>query len=291
MNNQPINLHVKEPILLIDFLIKQQGVSRNAAKSLLTHRQVLVDKVITSRATAELKIGQQVQITRKGHKEFHNRMLNIIYEDNFILIVDKHEGLLSMATARQRETTAHSILNEYVQRTNRRSRVFIVHRLDRETSGLMIFAKDEKTKITLQDNWHNIVTDRRYVAVVSGSMEKDNGTVVSWLKDNKVFITYSSISDNGGERAITHYQTIKRTPEFSLVELKLETGRKNQIRVHMQDLNHPVVGDAKYGNGDNPINRLALHAFKIEFYHPITHELLKFETPYPPLFKKLFNKK
>jgi 23S rRNA pseudouridine1911/1915/1917 synthase len=134
------------------------------------------------------------------------------------------------------------------------------------------------------------VTDRRYVAVVSGDMENDEGTVTSWLKDNKVFVTYSSMSNNGGDKAITNYKVIKRANGYSLVELELETGRKNQIRVHMQDLHHPVVGDVKYGDGVNPIGRLALHAFKLCFYHPVTKELMKFETPYPSDFKKLFNK-
>jgi 23S rRNA pseudouridine1911/1915/1917 synthase len=213
-----------------------------------------------------------------------------VYEDAYLLVVDKREGLLSIATDRQRERTAYSILTEYVQRSARQHRIFIVHRLDRDTSGLMVFAKDEKTKRTLQDNWERIVTDRRYVAVVSGDMENDEGTVTSWLKDNKVFVTYSSMSNNGGDKAITNYKVIKRANGYSLVELELETGRKNQIRVHMQDLHHPVVGDVKYGDGVNPIGRLALHAFKLCFYHPVTKELMKFETPYPSDFKKLFNK-
>ena len=125
------------------------------------------------------------------------------------------------------------------------------------------------------------------MAVVSGEVEKNNGTITSWLKDNKVYVTYSSLSNNGGDKAITHYTVIRRANGYSLVELELETGRKNQIRVHMKDLGHPVVGDTKYGNGDDPLRRLALHAFKLWFYHPVTGELMKFETPYPSSFKNL----
>ena len=210
----------------------------------------------------------------------------------YIIVIEKMQGLLSVNTDRQKERTAYTILNEYVQRSGKQHRVHIVHRLDRDTSGLMMFAKDEKTQRTLRDNWHDIVTDRRYVAVVVGEMEKDAGNVVSWLTDRKLYV-YSSPTDDGGQESITHYRTIKRANGYSLVELNLETGRKNQIRVHMQDLGHPLIGDGRYGidGGPNPLGRLALHAFKLCFYHPVTDQLMEFETPYPPTFKKLFLKK
>ena len=156
----------------------------------------------------------------------------------------------------------------------------------------MMFAKDEKTQRTLRDNWHDIVTDRRYVAVVEGEMEKNYDTVVSWLTDRTIYVS-SSPFDDGGSKSITHYRTIKRANGYSLLELDLETGRKNQIRVHMQDLGHPIIGDGRYGGEDspNPIGRLALHAFKLCFYHPVTGDLMEFETPYPSDFKKLFLKR
>ena len=234
----------------------------------------------------------KVQISNvRGQKEFRSSLLKIVYEDAYLIVVEKREGLLSIATNSEKERTAHSILNEYVQRSAREHRVFIVHRLDRDTSGLMVFAKDAKTKQKLQDNWEEIVTDRRYVAVVSGYVEQDSGTITSWMKDNKMFVSYSSMSNNGGDKAITHYKVIKRANGYSLLELELETGRKNQIRVHMQDIKHPVIGDEKYGDGVNPIGRLGLHAFKLYFYHPVTGELMKFETPYPSAFKNLLLKK
>lgn len=283
---------VKKPMELMDFLASQMpDASRTKLKSLLSKRVVYVDNVITTQFNFPLKTGMNVQISKdKGRKEFSSSLLKIVFEDEYLLVIDKREGLLSMGTDSQKVRTAHSILNEYVQRSGKQFRAFIVHRLDKDTSGLMLFAKDEKTKFTLQDYWDEIVKERRYVAALSGEVEKDHGTVTSWLTDNKVFVTYSSMTDNGGDKAVTHYKTIKRANGYSLVELELETGRKNQIRVHMKDLQRPVLGDPKYGDGKNPIGRLALHAYKLSFYHPITGKLMDFETPYPGTFKKLFLK-
>lgn len=272
---------------LMEFLAaKMPDASRTKLKALLSKRVVYVDSVITTQYNFPLKPGMKVQISReKGRKEFNNKLLKIVYEDAYLIVVEKMQGLLSVNTERQKERTAYTILNEYVQRSGRQHRVYIVHRLDRDTSGLLMFAKDEKTQNTLRDNWHNIVTDRRYVAVVAGEMENNAGMVRSWLTDRKLYV-YSSPTDDGGKEAITHYRTIKRANGFSLVELMLETGRKNQIRVHMQDLGHPIIGDGRYA-----IGRLALHAFKLCFRHPVTGELMQFETPYPGEFKKLFLKK
>ena len=290
---QYTNYAVKEPMELMAFLAaKMPDASRTKLKALLSKRVVLVDNVITTQFNFPLKPGMKVQISKqKSKKEFTNKLLRIVYEDPYIIVIDKKEGLLSVASERQKECTAHSILNEYVRRSGRQFRTYVVHRLDRDTSGLMMFAKDEQTQRTLRDHWQEIVTDRRYVAVVQGSMEKDYDTVVSWLTD-KTHYVLTSRQDDGGQRSVTHYRTIKRGNGYSLVELELETGRKNQIRVHMQDLGHPLAGDGRYGGEDysNPINRLALHAFKLCCYHPVTGQLMEFETPYPPEFKRLFQK-
>ncbi len=284
---------VKEPMELMTFLAsKMPDASRTKIKSLLSKRVVFVDNVITTQYNFPLQSGMKVQVSReKGKREFNNKLLKIVYEDAYIIVVEKMQGLLSVNTDRQKERTAYHILTEYVQRSGRHHQIYIVHRLDRDTSGLMMFAKDEKTQHTLRDNWHDIVTDRRYIAVVSGEMEKDSGTVISWLTDRTLYV-YSSPTDDGGAKSITHYRTIKRGNGLSLVELNLETGRKNQIRVHMQDLGHPIIGDGRYGIEEvNPIGRLALHAFKLCFYHPVTGEQMRFETPYPQNFKTLFIKK
>lgn len=291
--SQYTEFQVTEPAELMDFLMqKMSGISRNKVKSLLSNRVVLVDNTITTQYNFELKKGMKVQISRaKNNREFKNPMLKLVYEDAYILVVEKKEGLLSVATDHQKERTAQHILNEYVKRSHRFNRVFVVHRLDRETSGLMMYAKDEKTQHTLRDNWQEIVTDRRYVSIVSGDMERDAGTIESWLTDHKLYVSSSPVDDGTGRYAVTHYKTIKRANGYSLVELDLETGRKNQIRVHMSEMGHPVIGDERYGSDCNPIGRLGLHAFKLCFYHPVTGEHMKFETPYPSVFKTLMLKK
>lgn len=284
---------VKEPKDLMEFLAeKMPQASRTKLKSLLSKRIVYVDNVITTQYDFPLQPGMKVQISReKNKKEFHNKLLKIVYEDAYLIVVEKMQGLLSVNTERQKERTAYNILTEYVQRSGRQHRLYIVHRLDRDTSGLMMFAKDEQTQHTLRDNWHDIVFDRRYVAVVTGEMEREEGIVRSWLTDRTLYV-HSNPTDDGGKESITHYRTIKRGNGYSLVELHLETGRKNQIRVHMQDLGHPIIGDGRYGLEEvNPIGRLALHAFKLCFYHPVTGEVMRFETPYPAEFKKLFAKR
>lgn len=286
------NYNVHEPMELMEFLSSvMPQASRTKLKSLLQKRIVHVDNTIITQYNFPLKPGMKVQISReKGKHEFHHNLLKIIYEDAYLIVVEKKEGLLSVSTERQKERTAMHILNEYLGRKNKRNQVYVVHRLDRDTSGIMMFAKDEQTQHTLRDNWHNIVTDRRYVAVVAGEMERDNGIVRSWLTDKTLYVASSPVND-GGKESVTHYRTIKRGNGFSLVELILETGRKNQIRVHMQDLGHPVVGDGRYGFEDlNPLNRLCLHAFKLCFRHPVTGERLQFETPYPADFKRLLIK-
>lgn len=284
--------NVTEPDELMAFLIKKMdGVSRTRVKALLSNRVVLVDNVIVTQFNHPLKPGMKVQISREKNKhEFRHPMLKIVYEDAYLIVVEKKEGLLSVATDHQKERTAQHILSEYVKRTHRNNRVFVVHRLDRETSGLMMYAKDEKTQHTLRDNWHDIVVDRRYVSIVMGDMERDQGQIRTWLTDRKLYVS-SSNYDDGGKLSITHYKTIKRANGFSMMELDLETGRKNQIRVHMSELGHPVVGDQRYGCEIDPLGRLALHAFKLCFYHPVTGELMEFETPYPTSFRNLMLRK
>lgn len=276
----------------MSFLMKaMSGISRTRVKALLSNRVVFVDHNIQTQYNFPLTPGMRVQISKEKNKhEFHHPMLKILYEDAYLIVVEKKEGLLSVATDKQKERTAQHILSDYVKRQSRGNRIFVVHRLDRNTSGIMMYAKDEKTQHTLRDYWHDIVYDRRYVAIVCGEMEKDRGTVESWLTDRKLYVS-SSPTDDGGKFSVTHYQTIKRANGYSLVELQLETGRKNQIRVHMQSLGHPVLGDERYGCEIDPLGRLALHAFKLCFQHPVTGERMEFETPYPGPFKNLMLKR
>ncbi|MBQ9640386.1 MAG: RluA family pseudouridine synthase [Bacteroidaceae bacterium] len=287
--NRYTDYPVREVTELLPFLMTAiHGISRTRAKELLSQRMVYVDKKITTQFNTPLRPGQLVQIGNRRHKhELASRWVRLVYEDPFILVVEKANGILTNTQPGNKAQTVKDILDEYVKRTNRSFAVHTVHCLDRQTSGLLLFAKRRDIQQTLTDNWQELITDRRYIAVCEGDMEQNSGTVSSWLTDDRMFIVHSSVTDNGGKRAITHYHTLKRGGGYSLVELKLDTGRKNQIRVHMQDLHHSIAGDYKYGAQTDPLHRICLHAFRLAFRHPVTGELLKFETPFPPAFTQL----
>ena len=285
-------LVVKETADLMTFLLaKMGGMSRNAIKLLLSHRQVMVNEKIITLYNHPLLINDVVEITSsRGNIELTHPKLRIIFEDQYIIIVEKKEGLLTVRTGDKEETTAFTILKNHVQKSSKSNRVYIVHRLDRETSGVIMFAKDKELQLFLQENWHSIITKRIYVALVEGKVEKKEDTIVSWLTENeKSLKIHSSNKDNGGQQAVTHYRCIKSNDQYSLLELELETGRKNQIRVHMEQIGHPIAGDKKYGSISNPIGRMALHARMLAFYHPVSNEVVKFETPVPRNFLKVFH--
>lgn len=275
---------------LLPFLMEHiKGQSRTKVKQTLQGRGIRVNGKTVTQFDFMLQPGMKVAVsrTKRNNMMLKSRYLKLVYEDKWLVVVDKEPGILAMA-AGHKSLNVKTVLDDYFRKTKQGCTAHVVHRLDRDTSGLLIYAKDMETEQMLEHNWHETVYDRRYVAVLSGEMEKDEGTVASWLKDNVAYYTYSSPVDNGGKYAVTHFFTLDRTTEHSLVEFKLETGRKNQIRVHAQDLGHPVCGDIKYGNGDDPIGRLCLHAFLLCFHHPRTHERLEFETPIPAAFRKLF---
>lgn len=283
------HFEVVEEITLLDFLLTNVNESRSKVKSTLKGMGVRVNGKCVTQFDYLLKPGMKVAVskTKRNQEVFKSRFLKIIYEDRWLIVIEKATGILSMPAGHS-TLNVKSILDEYFHKSRQNCRAHVVHRLDRDTSGLMVYAKNMEAEQILEHNWHDIVYDRRYVAVVSGEIVEDSGTVSSWLKDNKAYITYSSPIDNGGKYAVTHFHVLNRTTEHSLVEFKLETGRKNQIRVHSADIGHPVCGDVKYGNGDNPLHRLCLHAYMLCFYHPITNERMEFETPIPTSFRLLF---
>lgn len=287
-----LTFKVAQEALLIEFLMeKMHGISRNRAKALISNRVVLVNNAITTHPLTELKAGQVVQVDRSKRKmAFHSNELDIVYEDPYLLIIDKHPGLLSMSN-NSRQQTVQTVLNRYLEKGGGRNTSHLVHRLDRDTSGLMVYAKDVQTQQSLVRGWQELVTDRRYIALVEGELENPRGVVKSWLTEDKRFVTHSSPVDNGGKFAVTHYNVLASSNGYSLVECELETGRKNQIRVHMADLGHPVVGDHKYGSDNDPIRRLGLHAYMLCFTHPVTGKHMRFETPVPALFEKCLNGK
>ena len=275
---------------LLEWLLENiKGMSKSKIKYTLQGRGIKVDKKVVTQFDYPLAAGMKISFskTKQNNNIFKSRYVKIVYEDQYLVVIEKNIGILSMAAGHS-TLNVKTVLDDYFKRSKQKCTAHIVHRLDRDTSGLMIYAKDKQTEMLLEQDWHNIVFDRRYVAVVSGEMEQNEGTITNWLKDNSAYITYSSPVDNGGKYAITHFHVLRRSADYSLVEYKLETGRKNQIRVHSADMGHPVCGDIKYGNGDNPINRLCLHAYVLAFYHPITHEPMNFETPIPAHFRHIF---
>ncbi len=281
---------VSEPAELMQFLMdKMPGKTRNNIKSLLTHRQILVDDEVVTQYNYLLHPGQEVIVNWSlVRDDKRSRDLKIIYEDAQIIVVDKPAGLLSMASDKEKVYTAYHQLTDYVRENNPDHRIFIVHRLDRDTSGVMLYAKDERVKHLLQEAWKDILVDRAYIAVVQGQVKEQEGTIKSWLKETKTRLMYSSSTPGDGQEAVTHYKVLHKTSKYSLLEIRLETGRKNQIRVHMKDMGHSILGDKKYGSTSNPIGRLGLHAHILAFNHPVSGELMRFETEVPIKFARLF---
>lgn len=279
---------VEAASFLLEWLLTHVPESKNKIKATLKNRGIKVNGKFVTQFDYPLHKGDKVSVSKsKKANQFKSKYINIVYEDQYLVVIEKKPGILSMAAGHS-SLNVKTVLDDYFHKTKQRCTAHVVHRLDRDTSGLMIYAKDLQTEQLLEHDWHHIVYDRRYVAVVSGEMEDDEGTIANWLKDNKAYVTFSSPVDNGGKYAVTHFFVLDRTTTHSLVEYRLETGRKNQIRVHSADMGHPVCGDVKYGNGDDPIHRLCLHAYVLCFYHPVTHRRMEFETPIPPLFRSLF---
>ncbi len=289
-NNKPIHradvlkrYRVEADTQLLDYLYAlMPDRSKSSVKSILSHRQVKINDCVTTQFDAPLRTGDELIINfTKGFREFRHPRLRIVFEDEFLIVVDKGYGLLSMSTDRIKEKTAYHILSDYVRDSNPANRIFILHRLDRDTSGLMMFAKSQGIQEKMQRSWNEMILDRRYVAVVEGVPTPEKGVVRSYLKENSAFHVYSTDDEVNGQLAITRYEVLETNTKFSLVELQLATGRKNQIRVHMQDIGHSIAGDRKYGATSNPLHRLSLHANRLRFVHPITRRDMLFETPIP----------
>lgn len=288
-----LSYSVAEPSELLPFLLAHvTNRGRNSIKSLLAHGQVAVNDQVVTTYNFPLQPGQKVSILpERKPVAIRFRGLSILHEDDDIIVIHKDAGLLSISAGADGETTAYRQLTEHVRRVDARNRIFVVHRLDRDTSGVMLFAKSEKVKLLLQDSWQETVQERTYIALVEGAVKRSSGTISSWLKESKTLKMFSSPQPNGGQHAVTHYKVIQSNKESSLLEVNLETGRKNQIRVHMQDLGHPIVGDKKYGAVTNPIGRLGLHARILAFMHPITQQELRFATDIPREFLRPFHSK
>jgi 23S rRNA pseudouridine1911/1915/1917 synthase len=279
----------QQDTLLASLLAKLPQRSRKMVKAVLKDGQVFVNGRPITQFDHPLTYGQRVEVhwlRAAAQKPAHG--LKIIHEDEDLIVINKPSGLLTVATDKEKRKTAYAMLSDYVKSQDPENKIFIIHRLDRETSGLLMFAKNETIKRQIQETWETTIAERTYVAVVEGQVEPPEGTITSWLTESKALIVYSSQNPKLGKKSVTHYQKILETPAFSLLKLHLETGRKHQIRVHMQDIKHPVIGDDKYGASDNPIRRLGLHAQVLAFTHPQTGKLRRFETAIPEKFLRLF---
>ena len=260
-------------------------------KSMMRHHQFAVNGMPSSQFDLELKRGDEFSVNfDQSFRVFKHPRIQLVYEDADILVINKGYGVLSMGTDNVKTGTAYSVMREYVKYHNPRAQVFIVHRLDRDTSGLMMLAKSQEAKDAMQHNWNNMVINRKYVAVVEGIVEQEEGVVRSYLAETSQFEVYSTDDPEKGQLAVTRYKRLATGNGYSLMELELDTGRKNQIRVHMKDLGHPIVGDRKYGAQSSPIHRLALHAQTLRFVHPITRKDMNFFTPIPARFRSLIKR-
>lgn len=271
---------IEEAIILIDALIEKLGYTHKKAKSLLTNELVLVNGKCTTKYNHQLRKGDEVVI-RTFNNNFVPSNVEILYEDKDIIVVNKPHNLLTISTENEKEKTLYHIISDYVKIKNKNARIFIVHRLDRETSGIILFAKNEKVKKLYQDNWEDLVKYRGYVAVVCGKLDKEKDTITVNLKENDNFKVYVN---REGKEAITKYEVVQSNDKYSLLDIELKTGRKNQIRATFEYLNHPIVGDYKYSCKDNSLRRLGLHAYKLILTNPVTHTKMNFEIKIPKEF-------
>ena len=280
---------VQAETTLLPFLIESMPQrKRTNVKELLKHNQVKAGSTVTTKFDHPLAPGDTVQVNlTREFPQFKNHRLKIVHEDDDIIVVNKGYGLLSMGNDRIKEGTAYSILKDYLKWVDPRQKIFIVHRLDQQTSGLMMFAKKPDAKDKMQHNWNNMVLNRKYVCVVEGYVEQEQGVVKSYLAENSRYEVYSTENPEEGQLAVTRYKVLKRGSGHTMLEVELDTGRKNQIRVHMADMGHPIAGDRKYGARPASIHRLALHAQTLRFVHPISRREMNFSTPIPASFFKL----
>lgn len=278
MKNKILEYNVGKECLLLDFLFENVNNSKNNIKSFLKNGKVYVNGKIETKYDCKLKVGYKISI-----KLFHTN-LDILYEDKDLLIVNKPSGLLTVSTEKEGDKTLYKEVSNYVKQNNKKMKIFIVNRLDKDTSGIVVFAKSEKVKFLFQSKWNDIVTTRKYAVVVEGKTE-ERGVIKSYLSENKEHMVYSG---KNGKFAVTKYERVKYNSNYSLLYVYLLTGRKNQIRVHMKDIGHLVLGDKKYGSKVNPINRLMLHCMEIEFLNPLSKENIKIICDYPIEFDSLF---
>lgn len=277
---------------LLDFLyFKMPDVPKKNVKSILSNHQVSVGGAPVTRFDFKLYPEDVVVVSRNRIAKRTSKDLPIIYEDDELVAIDKPSGLLSVATEREKGRTAYRLVSDYVTAKDPRKRIFVVHRLDEDTSGVLLFAKNWEIREALQNSWQKIVTKRGYYAIVEGNMEKEEDIYKDKLKENSTQLIYVAPPKSDGKLAITKYKLIKQTKKYALLDVEIETGRKNQIRVQLGHRGHHVIGDDKYGEPEDPLKRLGLHAYELKFNHPISGKEIDIVSPMPKSFKDLIFQK
>lgn len=279
---------VKRESELLTYLIEELKFSRNNAKGLLSHHLIALDGAPVSQFNFMIYPGDSLIISKNPIKKKEREKLPIIYEDDYIIALNKPFGLLSVASDKEKAITAYRLVMDYVQDKDRKNRIFVVHRLDKETSGVLIFAKSDELKEAFQNSWNDLVSKRGYYAIVEGNLTKKEDTITNYLKMNSLNLMYiASSKDPKAQKCITKYNVLKENKKYSLLDVNIFTGRKNQIRVTLGSLGHFVLGDDKYGEPANPINRLCLHAYELDIKNPLTDKVYKLKAPIPDDFNLL----
>lgn len=287
--SKPLQFTVKNADTLLPFLTKVfPGKPRTGLKQMLQGGRVTIDGKTVTRHDFILNAGMLVVIGSPVSKPATAiQGIKILYEDDSIIAIDKPSGLLTVGTEKEKTNTAYSLLSHYVKTENKNNKIFIVHRLDRDTSGVLVFARNTMVRDVLQEYWHNENHKREYAALVCGKIEEPRGRIESWLKENANLQVFSSLRPDDGQHAVTNWELVQQNENFSLLKVLPETGRRNQIRVHLYDIDFPIVGDRRYGNGQNPIGRLGLHATLLAFVHPVSGKVMQLESPVPGSFFRM----
>lgn len=283
------NFEVKEEVTLLPFLFSSlSGLSKSEVKSMLKYKHIAIKGSAVTQFDTPLSPGDIVQVNfGRSFYKFNNPQVKVIYEDKWFVVIEKASGLLSVANDTAREKNAFHIVRDYVRHDNPDAEIYVCHRLDQYTSGILVFAKDESLMMELRSNWDFYVKERRYVCVTENIPARPEDTIESLLTQNEHLRVHSTNDETVGRLAVTHYKVIQTRGRYALVDIEIFTGKKNQIRVHMSEMGCPIAGDMKYGAETNPVRRLMLHNYRLSFIHPVTGELMRFTLPTPSVFRKL----
>ena len=283
MNKRQTYINKEDNTLLKSISLFKNDLSNKTIKNYIKNSMVKVNDKIITNSSYLVKCNDNIEISYT--KQVMHDDIQILYEDDYLVVINKPYGLLSISNDKEKEITAYRMVSDYVKKENKKNKIFVVHRLDQDTSGILMFCKKQDIRDKMQENWNTIVKKRGYVAIVEGILTGSK-TIHTFLKENKQQFIYSS-QDNTGKEAITHYSVIKNNKNYSLLQVFIDTGRRNQIRVHLSEEGHPIVGDKKYRCKSNPIKRLCLHANILEFIHPVTKKIVHIESDMPDEMKKI----